>query len=447
MFGSHPQLLVALAALCCLLVVQSSASVTGIPILVIPRVMAASAAPPTRTIVPLKELQEDDRFFTADITARAYVETMAEHFDSSLIQSRIGIYERQAMLSKLFDVQVTVQPLGQTAFFPSSISQVIIQRAFVLHPPFEPITYFDQDKQLQQLSSPVPFFFSVELSCHDVYEALFIPVDKIDIIKLDSVPPWLEIAIGLKFSARAIREQLMVSHFLPLPNNYLPVHSGETIKYRLSLPTDMPFHPSTFSHRLFNLGDILKMVYMYCANQRVDFESFCSRAMPYVCIKPIESRFKDTKHTHYNNMRNDCDNNACDLFIQILSCPTFYLIKPPTPYACLQKTEALVLKDVPWPPLRMLVSNVPIIVLARFHDFVSEPKEQPVIGQAAWFEKLPWCPSLDKDKIAESMQAAKEAWIDVDIPASTPEPLRMLRAVMVLRRLPVKSAYERRTFA
>jgi hypothetical protein len=437
MLASHLLPPVALVALFCFSVVQSSqAHMKNVSVMTVPPSKTATSILPKNVPIPAERIPEDDRLLTVDLVARARGKAASDRFDSPLVRSRVNIDVRQKVLSEVIGVRVNIQPFRKDLFLLSHLCKIKIARPFVLHPSSQPVVYFDEKNNRHYRTSLVPFFYSVAPAHHDAHAAYGIPVDQVDVIELASVPLWFDVSIDLQRVARAMREQTMRSRFLPIPHRPLAATTSEAmISYCLRLPTGVSFHPSTFSHRLLDLGDVVKIIAIYCIRQGVNFIELCECILPFASIGLLESDpIKDGRHILRKDSEDPSDKDASGYFIQVLSAQPFRLIKASTSCMCLQECNALVSKDAPWPPLRMAKTGIPRILLARYHDFVSNPSEQPFIAYAMSFSKLE---TMDKEVIAESMQAAEEVWIDVDIPASTLDSSKMFKSIVALRRLSV----------
>lgn len=443
MLGAHLQLVGTLIALFCAPVIRSSSTVAeNVPIIFIPGSKTAASTPLPDSYVPIEQTADDNRFLAVDLVARAHGKAISDHFDSPLARHRVNFDERQKMLSKVLGVRALVSPFQKGASPSNHVRRIRIIRAFVVLPSFKPIIYLDEHDNKQYKTYLFPFFFSIAPAYYDAQEASGIPVNQVEVVRLASLPPWLEVSTNLLRTARAMREQIIRSCFLPIVHRPPAAFKSETIRYRLRLPTDAPFHPSTFSHPLLDLGDVVKIIVIYCTRQNASFLRFRHRIMPFADILRLESDpIENGRHTYRkpDEYLSGGDENTADCFIQTLFSQPFRLLKPPAPLACLQGFNALASKDAPWPPLCILETTIPMIILARHHDFVSNPNEQPVIGHAMCFTGLEF---VGEKAIAESMRAAKEVWIDVDIPASTSDSLKMLASVVALRRLSAKFNYK-----
>ena len=388
---------------------------------------------------------KSEYLLAADILARAQGEAASHHFESPQVRLRVDTEEREEMLSKIIGARITVQPLRETATYHKHVRQVTIRRAFVFNLPFEAIPYLDQDENARHILSVWPFFFSVAPSHYDAYARSKIPVGAVDLVKMGDISLGFKMSPGMLAAARKLREKALKARFFPSPHRPLSASTGETVTYRLMLPLDNLFHPETFSHPFLDLGDILKIIVIYCARQKVDFHAFYPLLMPSVYIAPIyanpieESRFA----ARYYNGKSVSEDVASASFIQVLTGPTFRLIRPRTPSVYMQWID-VVKSATPWPSLDLFPTSIPQILLSRNCELVTNPEEQRLIGHAARFLSL----SLERDKhkleFAKRMELAKEVWLDIEIPANTPEKLQLIAAIAELRRLSAHIDFEKR---
>lgn len=379
-----------------------------------------------------------DYLLAADMVARAHGETASCHFDSSRTQLRVNTNERERMLSKVIGVRMTVQPLRETANFQKHVRQVKISHAFAFSPPFGTLRYFDQHGNMQHTHSSWPFFFSIAPSHYDAYMQNKIPTNAVDLVSARGVFWDFKMLPSVLATARNLREQAMRARFFPPLHRSLSVSTSETITHRLMLPLDKPFHPKAFSHPSLDLGDILKIINICCARQELDFFDIYHQIMPSVYIVPVytdpaeECRFSGLHH----NLELVRELEASKYFVQMLTGPTFRFINAFSPFIYIQQFDA-VGSDVPWPSLNSPSIDDPQIILSRCCDLVTNPKEQPIIGYIARFRPL--CRKNDgcNTALPESMVLAKKVWLDIEIPANTPEKLHVIAAVAELRRLSV----------
>lgn len=142
---------------------------------------------------------------------------------------------------------------------------------------------------------------------------------------------------------------------------------------------------SAFLHLFFDLGDIV-MIFIYCASQGIDFDEFRKRVLPFADIVPLES--DPVENGRHIFRKSDEDPRGTD-------------------------------EDA-----------------AGY--FVSSPSEQPVIGHMMTFRDLK---TVDREAIAESMKAANEIWVDLYIPASTPDSAKLLKSIVAVRQLSAEFYY------
>lgn len=373
----------------------------------------------------------------ADILARNQGETASHHFDSPSTQRRVGIEERERVLSEIIGTRVIVQPLHEATAFQKHVRHVTIQRPFEFTSPLKTTPYLDQHGRTQHVFSVMPFFFSIAPSHYDAYAQSKIPVAAVDIIKIAGISLGFKMSPSMLAAARELREKAMKARFFPSPQRPRSASTGKTMLYRLTLPLDSIFHPNTFSHSLLDLGDVLKITAIYCARQGLDFHAIYPQIMPDACIVPVyanqveESRFFAQ---YYNNKHTE--DAAVPLFVQMFAGPTFRLIKEGMHPIYMQHVAA-VGSNTPWPSLTFLYLEFAQILLSRHCEFVANPEEQRVIGHAVRFR--PFCCEDDecKTRLDISAELAKAVQLDIEIPASTPEAMQMLAAVVELRRLPI----------
>ena len=402
-----------------------------------PRVSACEHDNALKKLFNVSLEMKSEYLLAADILARAQSEMASHHFDSPQIRLRVNTDERETMLSKIIGTRITVQPLQETTTYQKHIRKVTILRAFTVNPPFEAVPYLDQHENTHHVLSAWPFFFSIAPLHYDTYGRSKISVGAVDLVKMSDISFGFKMSSDMLVAARNLREKALKARFFPPLHRPLSVPTGKTITYRLMLPLDNLFRPDTFSHPFIDLGDVLKIVGVYCARQKVDFHAFYPQIMPSAHIVPLYSDLvEETRFfaRYYNDtsMRKEA---ISEYFMQVFAGPTFRLIKPGTPIY-MQRTDAL-RSVAPWPSLVSIPMPMPHILISRQCELVTNLKEQSLIGHAVRFSLS--CVENHKHKLAfaKSIELAKKVWLDIEIPTSTPEKLHMVAAIVELRRLSV----------
>lgn len=361
---------------------------------------------------------ESTELVAAHFQSEIFSQKASKNFECGLVRQHVRLSERQRILERQFKTKIQILPISNDR----SIKKVFIPKAYVMLPPFYKSHFKDQNETAHVVDTLFPFFYAIDPAWYDGYEYGPIPVEAAYLVRIDRPDqpmlfPSATIADINKERERIMRERFCRPAWPPR------ISKQQTIPFQLTLPLvskEAPFHPTTFSHPLWDLGDVLKVLFLVASRDGVPYHKLMSQVVPSL---------------HFLSLRSE---NALPMdgkahFTRIVAGQPFRLIRKGDCLVHIQSFHTLFSLSTVLPSLQPVPANTSLVILHKV-DGLIEPSVE-VVAQVVQF--LPLCRQHPNcEKVLENYATnASKVQLEVQIPEGTPDRYRMIAALTALRRM------------
>ena len=215
------------------------------------------------------EQDEDAWLLIAHLQSEVFSQQSSLNYECGLVRQRVWLSEMQRTLAAQLDAgYVRVVPFTKSHL----VERVSTPNLYMMLPPSHTSFFEDQDKSAYRASSSTFHFYAIDPKWYDGYAYFLIPTKAIYAVNVGTLGKPKPFSPATVAAVMKERERIIQERFCP-PASLPRASKQPTVPFQLTLPTskDALFYPDTFRDPLWDLGDVVKMLFLVAIRDGVSF--------------------------------------------------------------------------------------------------------------------------------------------------------------------------------